>query len=1029
VKHKQNTVFKKNKFFGFLNKKNIAGLTKDALVVFLSELVLETDKKFLLEFQNDNDVFDFYNTAKEHSSAVFTYFPLKEKENRVPGFEKEDDRYQKESLIRLSEKRGVSCLGTPRSFNKKNIPTGLARNKKVLSFSIGETLNQESFVEFLLSLEHEKVDMVEQPSSFSQKGDVVDFFPKHQKNPIRVSFEFNKVDNICSFDPRSQLSLQKLNRVYVQGFKKTQVSDNINLIDYCPAALLVSVKINNALFSLSFNNEKQKKNLGFCTYFFPKKTTKNNQFDINKTLNGFKNVFFISQTKKAPVVFQNVQPNFIYGSIEKSFFSKKLGVFFLSENDFLGTYSQKNRWEPSRSNNVFNFSKTSVSQLTKGDLVVHKSFGVGSYLGPIEKRSKIGVIEGVELEYKNNTKVFVSMENLDLIHRYVGTGKKPSLSTLGSKKWLGEIKKTRTSVKVVAYEIFSLYSKKLQKRNFNYVKENDIGNALSSSFSFLETPDQKKAILDVYRDMNKNKPMDRLICGDVGFGKTEVAIRAIFKACLSNKTSVLLCPTTILADQHFITCNERLSPFGVRVSLLSRFKSKTEQTKTILQLKKGKTDVLIGTHRVLSKDVFIKNLGLLIIDEEHRFGVKHKEKIRSIKNNVDVLTLTATPIPRTLQQSLVGIRNLSTIKTPPLSRKPITTFVKYFNWDLIYNRIKRELNRKGQIYFLNNDIKTIPIIVKKLKQRFKSQTIEGASGKMSSKHLEEVVLAFFDGKIDILVCTTIIESGLDVTNANTLIVNNAQNFGLAQLYQIRGRVGRGEKQAECLLLIPQKKELDVSSYNRLKAIEKNTALGSGYNISQKDLEIRGSGSLFGYKQSGHISTVGFEMYCELLKEEVETLKKGKQNKKPPLLIISEKAELSSSYIKREQMRIDYYYQLSKASSIKEIKKIENNLNDAFGPPPKETIVLINTVKVKTMLLGSLISKIEASNETLSLFFKNQNLDFDIDAFFKTVKNFKHKRLVSYKYENNKDFDLIIRFKTKKFFPSMSLLFSFIKLIK
>ncbi len=1021
--------FKEKKFFGFLKEKNITSLTKDSLIVFLSEFIGETNKKLLLEFQNENDVFDFYNTAKEHRPAVFTYFPLKEKENRVPGFEKEDDRYQKESLIRLSENSGVVCLGTKQSFNKKNIPKNITNNKRSFSFSLGDPLNQENFIDFLLSLEYKKTDMVEKPGCFSQKGDIVDFFQKHHKNPIRVSFEFDKVDNICSFDPRSQLSIQKLSRVFIQGFKKTQTVDNINLKENTPAGFLIKVRVKNNLFSLTFNKKKQKNNLGFETYFFPKKTTKNSPFDIKKTLKGFKDVFFISQKKSAPKALEGAHFSLVYGSVEKSFLSKKLNVFFLSENDFLGTYSQKSRWEPDRNTGVFDFLKGGFSQLKKGDLVVHKSFGVGSYLGPIEKKSTLGVAEGVEIEYKNKAKVFISMENLDLIHRYVGTGKQPSLSTLGSKKWSGEIKKTRSSVKEVAYEIFSLYSKKLQTRNFSYVKQNDLDGALYNSFSFIETPDQKKAILDVYGDLDKKKPMDRLICGDVGFGKTEVAIRAIFKACLSSRSSVLLCPTTILADQHFITCNERLSPLGVRVSLLSRFKSKNEQNKTISQLKKGQIDVLIGTHRVLSKDVFIKNLGLLIIDEEHRFGVEHKEKIRSIKTNVDVLTLTATPIPRTLQQSLVGIRDLSTIKTPPLSRKPITTFVKYFDWDLIFNRIKRELNRKGQVYFLNNDVKSIPIIVKKLKKRFKDQAIEGASGKMSSKHLEAVVLAFFDGKIDILVCTTIIESGLDVTNANTLIINNAQNFGLAQLYQIRGRVGRGEKQAECLLLIPPKKELEKASFNRLKAIEKNTALGSGYNISQKDLEIRGSGSLFGYKQSGHISTVGFEMYCDLLKEEVDNIKKGGLNKKPPLLIVREKAELSSSYIRKEQIRIEYYYHLAKASSVKEVKKIESNLKDAFGPLPKEALLLISTVKVKLKILDSLIVKIEASNETLSLFLKHQKPDFDIGAFFKTVKNFKHKRLVSYKYENSKDFDLIVRFKTKRFFPSMDLLFSFAKIIK
>ncbi|MFL3007561.1 MAG: DEAD/DEAH box helicase, partial [Candidatus Neomarinimicrobiota bacterium] len=477
---------------------------------------------------------------------------------------------------------------------------------------------------------------------------------------------------------------------------------------------------------------------------------------------------------------------------------------------------------------------------------------------------------------------------------------------------------------------FFLYiQKKTTSRNFSYEKENDLDNVLSSSFSFVETPDQKKAFQDVFEDMNGETPMDRLVSGDVGFGKTEVAIRAIFKAFLSNKVSALLCPTTILADQHFITCRERLSQFGVSISLLSRFKTKKEQSETISLVKQGKIDVLIGTHRLLSKDVEISNLGLLVIDEEHRFGVTHKEKIRSFKNNVDVLTLTATPIPRTLQQALVGLKNLTTIKTPPISRKPINTYVKYFNWSLVFSHIQKEINRGGQVYFLYNDIKSIPFAVKKIKDRFPKKTVVGASGKMDSKNLENTVLGFFDGFIDVLVCTTIIESGLDVTNANTMIINNAQNFGLAQLYQIRGRVGRGKRQASCLLLIPPKKKLEKDSYNRLRAIEQNTALGSGHIISQKDLEIRGSGSLFGYKQSGHISVVGFEMYCDLLREEVNNKKNLKNKTDQPVLVMNTEIEIPTSYIKKEQIRIDYYYQISKTRKNKDLEKVVKNLEAGF----------------------------------------------------------------------------------------------------
>ena len=393
------------------------------------------------------------------------------------------------------------------------------------------------------------------------------------------------------------------------------------------------------------------------------------------------------------------------------------------------------------------------------------------------------------------------------------------------------------------------------------------------------------------------------------------------------------------------------------------------------------------------------------------------------------MTLTATPIPRTLQQALVGLKNLTTIKTPPTSRKPINTFVKYFSWPLIFSHIQKEVNRKGQVYFLYNDIKSIPFVVKKIKDHFPEKTVVGASGKMDSKNLEDVVLAFFEGFIDVLVCTTIIESGLDVTNANTIIIHNAQNFGLAQLYQIRGRVGRGKRQASCLLLIPHGKKLEKDSYNRLKAIEQNTALGSGHAISQKDLEIRGSGSLFGYKQSGHISAVGFEMYCDLLRDEINIKKNQKKSKSQPVLIMNTKTEIPITYIRKEQIRIDYYYQISKAKDQKNIEKIVKNLEVGFGVLPEETKTLINTAHLRVLLTDSLIKKIEAFNNKVVLFFKKPEPGFDIISFFQRVEGFKHKNLVNYKYENNDESGLKIYLETLNFFPSLSLLFSFIKTIK
>ena len=1028
MKHSVRNVFSFSFFEKLISGAGVTGLTQDSLIVLLSELNSYTKKNILVSLENSDVAFDFYNKGYEYKNSVFTYFPETKNKDNVPGFKNENSRYQKESLLKTSGASSVVCFGTSVSFNEVVVPKKYNEKIKSLGFFVGEKLKREDLVSFLDSLDYKKTNMVESVSEYAFRGDVFDFFPPHLKNPIRLSFSYEKIEDISVFDPGNQHPIGHLKKIIIKGVSDSQTIDNIDFKTHSSPAVFFICEIKGGVVSLvGFNNEKNIE-LSFSVFSYSRNYGLGSGVDKFSFLNYFDNVFYVSNSKKTPGFLDGVPFSRLSGSLEFGFWSKKQKTLVLCENDFFDVYSLSPRWQPEKVRADIGVANESLSNIKLGDLVVHESFGIGLYRGPIQKSYSVGVREGVELEFRNNTRVFVSVEQLSLVHRYIGSGKKPELSVLGSRKWKGDVKKAKESAKVVVYEVFTLYSEKTKKRGFNYEKENDLDGLLASSFSFLETPDQKKAFQDVFNDMNSDVPMDRLVSGDVGFGKTEVAIRAMFKAFLSNKVSVLLCPTTILADQHFITCKERLSHLGVSVSLLSRFKSKKEQLQTLFLLKKGKIDVLIGTHRLLSKDVEFVNLGLLVIDEEHRFGVNHKEKIRSFKNKVDMLTLTATPIPRTLQHALVGLKSLTTIKTPPMSRKPINTFVKYFNWSLVFSYIQKELGRKGQVYFLYNDIKSIPFVVKKIKGRFKQKVVVGVSGKMDSKELEETVLAFFDGFIDVLVCTTIIESGLDVTNANTMIINNAQNFGLAQLYQIRGRVGRGKRQASCLLLIPPGKKLEEDSYNRLKAIEQNTVLGSGHAISQRDLEIRGAGSLFGYKQSGHVSSVGFEMYCDLLKEEVMR-KKGFKIKEQPTIIVNTTAEIPRAYVKKESFRIDYYYQISKAKKKKDIDRIINNLKASFGVLPDETKILVNTAILRILLSGSLVKKVEISNEEVFFHLKEPGLNFDLFGFFHRIKNFKHKNLVSYKYENNEKMGLKVCLETNKVFPSLNLLFSFVKTVQ
>jgi transcription-repair coupling factor (superfamily II helicase) len=631
-------------------------------------------------------------------------------------------------------------------------------------------------------------------------------------------------------------------------------------------------------------------------------------------------------------------------------------------------FAYRSRWTVESIAEIPQKEFLSLNEINWGDHLVHQDFGIGLYRGLEIKETAMGVNqEFIKIEYADRANVYVPVEKFNRVHKMLFMGKSaPALSTLNSPKW-DRLKLTvKNSTKEVVRDLINLYRSRNRKRGFTYDKSNEFIKYLESSFPYDETPGQLIAINDVFSDMEKEYPVDRLICGDVGFGKTEVALRAALKSIISGKKVLFLTPTTILADQHYISTKNRLGPLGIKVELLSRFKTKKQQYEILAKMLSGSTDLVIGTHRLLSQDVAFPDLGLLIIDEEHRFGVRHKEKLRNLRSTVDVLTLTATPIPRTLQQALLGIRDISRINTPPKTRRPIKTFVQYFDWTNIKKIINNELSRGGQVYILHNDIASIPFVFKKLRTLFPNRVIGVVHGKLNVKGLEKTILAFFDGKIEILLCTTIIESGLDVANANTIIINNSQNFGLSQLYQIRGRVGRGYRQAYCHLLIPKGKSLGEDARHRLKAIEQFTNLGSGYDISLKDLEIRGAGNLFGYKQSGHIAKVGFEMYCKLLQESVDETYGDPTKKIPPKVSLPIDAFFDSTYIQLVQDRLYFYQQLSDSTSIKSVNGVQEELRDRFGKLPEPAKNLIYITKIRVLFTGSSITSLSVLGSTLKV---------------------------------------------------------------
>ena len=1014
MKQNKNTILYPHELIkSFYERPSLGGFTLGAGILFLNDLINTSRNSFFVVFKEERMARVFFQNAKEYNNR-FLYYPKSFSGDVVPGFNTEESMYRKEALINLATDGVFCCISTQKPLEEDQIPKNIEKRLGEVRLSVGEGYDITELISFLQKTGYTRTELVYEPGYYANRGDVLDVYPKHFKKPFRLSFDFDKIESISTFNTLNQLTEKNHSFISLKEFsRETQVVDKTSLVALFDGFKRYVCRNDNfGKFFFSDSSAVGFKNLTISEVSLQKPSEIKNRFGENVS------VFLAGGKEQGFSWFENSPPFKTIGFLNKSFFIKDFNILIVS---ILNTKKEGLDLNLTKQDASGLINKGSITSLVVGDFIVHKSFGIGVFKGLVFRDEMLRTGESVQIEYNNGSMVYVSLDQLSLVHRYVGTKKDPKVSSLGSKRWGLELQKTKKTVRLFAKELISLYTEKNKKRGFSYVFENDIDGALSSSFSFVETPDQKKAIEDVFSDMNSDKPMDRLICGDVGFGKTEVAVRAIFKSCISNKVSVLLCPTTILADQHYITCKERLGPLGVRIGLLSRFRSKKEQLETLGGLQKGSVDVLVGTHRVLSSDVNIPNLSLLIIDEEHRFGVKHKEKIRSLKNHLDVLTLTATPIPRTLQQSLVGLRDLSTILTPPKSRKPILTSVRYFDWGLIFSTIEFELERGGQIYFLHNDIKSIPIIINKIKKRFKDVVVGGVSGKMPSKDLEPIVLSFFSGKINVLVCTTIIESGLDVTNANTIIINNAQDFGLSQLYQIRGRVGRGGKQARCVLLVPQK-QLSQDAHLRLKAVEENNALGSGYTLSVKDLEIRGAGSLFGYKQSGNISSVGFELYCEILQEEIN-LEKNQTKKKDDLVVGGDfLTEIGENYISQRSTRVDYYFQISRIKTLSDFLGIKKSLIDRFGNLPIETERLFLFSHIKLIFSNTGVNKIYINDSSVSLTLGDLGVFKTLENFFEFLNTFKSENVNKFHYKKDAKGNLVVVFSVNDVDRAFLLLF-------
>jgi transcription-repair coupling factor (superfamily II helicase) len=674
------------------------------------------------------------------------------------------------------------------------------------------------------------------------------------------------------------------------------------------------------------------------------------------------------------------------GTLEAGFEQYDIKLIVISSKELLNSDTKRKR----KTHTAFlDGEKVVFADLKQGDYVVHKTHGIGQFIGVNTIKADNVTKDYIKIRYRDDDILYIPTNQLDNIRKYIGAGETElKLNRLGSKEWTNTKAKVKNNLREVARNLIELYAKRQHTKGFAFSKDTPWQTQFEDSFPYVETDDQLRCIEEVKKDMEQEKPMDRLLCGDVGYGKTEVAIRAAFKACMDQKQVAYLVPTTVLANQQYESFKERMEAFAIRVELLNRFRTKKEQEEVIKKLKLGEVDVVIGTHRILSKDVEFKDLGLLIIDEEHRFGVKDKEKIKEIKTNVDVLTMTATPIPRTLHMSIVGVRDMSVIYEPPQDRRPVQTYVLEYDEEVVKEAITKELERKGQVFYLFNNVENIESKARQISNLVPEARIAFAHGKMTGRELEDIMMDFIEQKIDVLVCTTILESGIDIPNANTIIVENADRLGLAQLYQIRGRVGRSNIQSYAYITYKPDKLLSEVADKRLKAIKEFTEFGSGFKIAMRDLEIRGAGSLLGEIQHGHMDQVGYDTYCKLLDEVIKEIQGVEVQEEIDVQIdLNISSFIPDEYIENSSQKIEIYQNIALARTEEDIENVIDEMIDRYGPMPEEVNNLLEIARIKELCKETGVIKVSQKKESIVFNFNESTFKMEVvDILIKKYRN-------------------------------------------
>jgi len=1057
----------------------LRGLKGSALALVLATLFEQPGKQqHLVVIPDREEAVYFYNDLEnllgdadsDHSKKKVLFYPTSYKRPyEAANLNKAYQLSRTEVLKRfLNDDRKAIIVTFPEALSEK-VVTRRFLKKNMMKLQQGEKVSQDFVTDLLLDFDFEMVDFVAEPGQFTLRGSLVDVFSFSDDHPFRIEFFGDRIESIRSFNPTSQLSVEKLKHITILPNMQDRniVESKVDFFDYIPLSTWLWLEETELICGKILHEYEQSltifKQLSETMHLQPTDLFVDGQRFVEKikdfkTLETGQKIYFeksfevgfhqtiqpafnknfeflikdlskknkegyrsfilssnLKQINRLQYIFEDItedrltaeKPEFeaINIGLSKGFVDNDLKLLCYTDHQIFERYYKFRLREGFGRKESLSISD--MYDMKPGDFVTHIDHGVGRFDGLQIINNNGKKQEAIRLIYKNNDILYINIHSLHRISKFVGKeGTEPQLSKLGSGAWSRLKNKTKSKVKDIARDLIKLYAKRKASKGFAFSPDTYLQNELEASFIYEDTPDQLRSTLDVKNDMEKPYPMDRLICGDVGFGKTEVAIRAAFKAVADNKQVAVLVPTTILALQHYKTFSNRLKDFPVSIDYINRFKSNKQQKETLKKIVEGHLDILIGTHRILSKDVKFKDLGIFIVDEEQKFGVAAKEKLRQLRTTIDTLTLTATPIPRTLQFSLMGARDLSIINTPPPNRYPIRTELRSFNLNTIREAIIYEVSRGGQVFFVHNRIQNIMDVYDMLQKFVPDVRIAVGHGQLEGHKLEKVMFDFINGLYDVLLSTTIIESGLDISNANTIIINEAQNYGLSDLHQLRGRVGRSNKKAFCYLLTPPFISLSKGARKRLKAITDFADLGSGFNIALRDLDIRGSGNILGAEQSGFISEIGMEMYHRILDEAIQELKE----KEFKALYTSENQQdfvkecqletdlevlIPSGYVSNITERLNLYKELDSAKDEKTLLEFVGRLNDRFGELPSQVIDLINSVRLRWLAK-------EVGFEKLALRFGRMTGYFAANAGSKYIQSEQFGKVLEFIKDNPKD---------------------------